>query len=157
MSNFDRTVGPGRKHLNDVAGLTDLWLPEIPIIFVEGESMSMSQVKVQVHQFLVTRYPTHLAKSPASAPGEVGDIDWLASDLESYKDWELTDLTGSPHLSSLGRIRGVYGRLREACSVVDESVLSSVANTISLRIRRVEPISRTFILKVRMGALASTV
>lgn len=68
----------------------------------------------------------------------------------------LADLTRGPELSSRTSIRGAYGRLCEACSVVDKSVPSWVADLLSLAICGVEVVSRASILEVRIGALKST-
>lgn len=49
-----------------------------------------------------------------------------------------------------------YGGLREACSVIMESVPSSVTDIVSLAIRSVELMSRASTLNVCIGALEST-
>lgn len=77
-------------------GLTDRKIPEIPVIFVEGASVSVSEVKSQVHPFMATQYSTKVEESPAAAPNEVASIDVHTGDLEGKVDWHLANLTGGP-------------------------------------------------------------
>lgn len=53
--NVKSAVEPGRKRLNNGAVLSDRKLLEVPVIFVEGKLILLSEVKQQVLQFLATR------------------------------------------------------------------------------------------------------
>lgn len=61
--------------------MTDHKLPEVPVISVEGESISLSEGKSQVLYFLATRNLANLEKSPAVAPEEMASINVLAGGL----------------------------------------------------------------------------
>lgn len=58
-----------------------------------------------------------------------------------------------PYLGSTASIRSNYGQFLEACSVVNESVPSSVDDLLSLAICGVETMVSAFILEVQIGAL----
>lgn len=96
--------------------------------------MSLSAAKLKVRQFLAGRYPADLGEHLAMYSREVVKIDVLAGDLDGEVHWDLADLTGDPDLSSRASIRFDCSRLREACSVVSESVPSSVADMLQLTI-----------------------
>lgn len=66
----------------------------------------------------------------------------LAGDLEIEGDLDLALFTGGQVLDSRASIRSDYGPLREAGSVVNESVLSTMAELLSLAIRGVEAMKR---------------
>lgn len=112
ISSFGASVEPGRKRPNDCNLLTDCKLPKVPVIFIEGESISPSEANLQVRQFFVTPYPASLEEYPAAVPGGLASIDVLAGDLEGEADCNLADCMGGPHLSSRATIRGAYGCLR---------------------------------------------
>lgn len=61
-------VEPGHKHSNNCAVLPDRILPKVPLIFVEGESMSLLEAKSRGPQFLEPRYFTYFEDSPAADP-----------------------------------------------------------------------------------------
>lgn len=63
--------------------LPNLKLLEVPVNFVEGESISLSEAKEQVHQSLAAWYSADLEEFPAAAPEEVSSTDVLAGDLEN--------------------------------------------------------------------------
>lgn len=54
------SVGRGWKRRDDGAELADRKLPEAPVILLEGELVSLSMARSQVHQFLTALYPVHL-------------------------------------------------------------------------------------------------
>lgn len=83
----------------------------------------------------------------------MGSVDQLASYLDGEADWYLSDLTGGAYLGSQASILVNYGRPYEACSVVGESVLTSVADLIELAIRGMQAMSRKCIHKVHMSPL----
>lgn len=76
----------------------------------------------------------------------------FAGDLDYEADRELAEWTGGPYFSSRASIPMDYGRVGGECSVVSESVPSSVADMFQLNIRGVEAIIRAYILDVRVGA-----
>lgn len=67
MSCVDATVEPGVKHVNVGPALVDRELKEVPVVFVKGESMFMSEAKSQVLQFWATGYPARLENVLAAA------------------------------------------------------------------------------------------
>lgn len=69
-------------------------------MFLDGESVSLAEVKQQVRPFLAARYPDELEESPAAAPEEGRSTDVLAGDLEGEANGDLTDLTGFTDLGS---------------------------------------------------------
>lgn len=100
--------------------LADRKLPEVAVVFVEGDLMSRSEAKWQVRKFLVPRYPADFEESPTADPEEVAGIHLLARDLESEADCSLANSMGGPNFCSPAIIRGQYKRLREACLVIKE-------------------------------------
>lgn len=100
-------------------------------------------------------YPAHLEESLEVVPGELAGTYVLTGDLDVEADWDLADLAGGIDLGSQTSIRRGYGRLCEARLVGKDSVPPSEPDLLSLTIRSVEAGSRTFILKVRVGALQS--
>lgn len=82
MSCVEASVEPGRKHQNNEAGLADCRVPEVPVVMLEGESMSLSEEKSKVRQFLAIQYPADLEESPVAAPEEAASIGVFAVDLE---------------------------------------------------------------------------
>lgn len=115
--------------------------------------MSLSEARWQVLQFLATQYPADLEGSQAPAPEEVARINFLNGDLEGKADWDIRDLTEGPNLGSQASIGGDYSRLCEACSMFNESIPSTAVALLSLIIRSVGAMSKTFILEVPVGAL----
>lgn len=85
------TVGPGWGRLNDGTVLRHRRLPEVLVIFVQCESMSLSEAKSPMNQFLETWYFADFEEFPAGAPEEVGGIHVLAVDLEDEAVGELAD------------------------------------------------------------------
>lgn len=102
--------------------------PEVPVILVEGESLSLPESKTQVRQFLAVLDPFDLEAPPAVAPQELPSIDLLAGDLEGEAGCDLSNVMGGLYFGSLATVCGDCGRLFGACSVVNESVPSSVAD-----------------------------
>lgn len=87
MGCVKASVEPVRKHLNDGEVLADRKLPELPVILVQDDSMSLSEAKSQRHQFLAARYHADLVESPAAAPAEVVSIYLLTGDPDAEADW----------------------------------------------------------------------
>lgn len=58
---------PGQKCQKNGAVLADRNVPEVPEIFFDGEAISLSEAKLQVHQVSATRYPADIEKSPHPA------------------------------------------------------------------------------------------
>lgn len=69
--------------------LVDRRVPPVPDVFVDGESLFMLETKLQVRQFLGSRYPGDLEKSSAAAPDGVASTDGLAGELEGEADRHL--------------------------------------------------------------------
>lgn len=111
--------------------LADRKLPEVPAFFIEGNSMLLSEAKSQVRQILEAWYPADLEESLVGTPEEGASSDVLASDVKGESDWDLADLTRRLDLGSRAKIRGDYGCVHEKCSVVTESVSSSVVGLLS--------------------------
>lgn len=156
VSCVEVTVQPGRRRLNDCLLLVDEKLLEVPVNFLEGDSIYLSEAKLQVRKPLSFRYPADFEESEAKAPEKMASIDVLAGDLEGEGDWDLAYLTGGPDLSSRAAICEDYERLREACFLVNNSIPSSMSDLLSLGIRSVEVMRRASILEVLFGALNST-
>lgn len=89
----EATVEPCRGPLYDGALLVDHKLLKVPVIFVNGESMFLSEANFQVLQFLASLYLAHLEDSLAAAPVKLASIAILAGDLEGDADQDLADLT----------------------------------------------------------------
>lgn len=157
MSCIEANVEPGLKRQNDTAVLADRKVSEVPVIFIEGESISLSEAKSKVCQFLVNQYPADLDESPVVVSEDVASIDVFADDLDGETDWQLADLTGSFDLRSRAIIRVDYGLLPEASTVVSNSIPSSIAYLFPLDIRGVEATSRVCNPKVRVSASYSTI
>lgn len=94
MSCVEASVNAGRKCQIEGEVLDDRKLPEVPVVFVEGASKSLSQVKPQVRQILMARYPAGFEESSAATPEEMASNEEHAGDLEGESDWDLADLTG---------------------------------------------------------------
>lgn len=92
-------------------GVVDHELPEEHVIFVEGQSMSVSEAKSQLFQQLVAPYFADLEKSRAAAFEEVVCITILTNDLGHEADWGFADFTADPDLGIRAWIFGGYGRL----------------------------------------------
>lgn len=78
--------------------LEDSKLADVPVILVEGKSISLSEAKSQVPQFLVVRCSVNRKESPAAAVEGVASIDVLTGDLKDKADWTLAGLMGGPNL-----------------------------------------------------------
>lgn len=98
----------GGNYLCDGVTLPNRKPPEVPVIFVEGLSMSQSQGKSPVRQFLAALYLVDLEESPAVTLEEVASIDLLAGAMESTADWNLGNLTRGRDLGSLPIFCGNY-------------------------------------------------
>lgn len=155
MSCFEATTRPSRKHLNDGAVLADCRLPEVPVIFVECECVSIYEAKSQVCQSLAVRYPDDFEEFPAAAHEERTIIDVLARPGECSL-LELGQFEGRSHSGNRDCICGDYEHFCEWCSEVSESVPSLFPELLSLAICIVEALSRASILKVSVEALEST-
>lgn len=118
--------------------------------------MSLLEAKSKVHQFLAAPYPPDLEEFPTAVTEEIMGIEVLSSDLQSEADWDLDDFTEGLDLGSRASIHEDYGRLCEGCSVVGESVPSSVADLLSLGIHCMAKMNPVSILQVLFGALEST-
>lgn len=70
VSCIEATVELGRKRLNDGAGLANRKHSEVPKIFVEDESISLSEANLHVHQILTSPNFPDLEESPVVAPGK---------------------------------------------------------------------------------------
>lgn len=108
--------------------------------------MPLWEAKSQVRQFLAGRYSLNLEDILAAPPEEMKSINMLASDWEGEADWDLANLTGGPDIGSQPSICSAYGHLRGMCSVVSESVSSSIAYLLLLAVHDLEEMSRTSIL-----------
>lgn len=153
VSSLQSTVEPDPKRLNDGTMLTDCKPREVHIIFVEGESLFLSEAKLQVCEILPTPYYANLEEFLAMTLEEVDSIDVITGNLEKDADWDLADQMGVSDIRCRGSIRADSERLREACSVVNSSVPSSVAELLSLAIRGLKVTSRAFVLEVGAGVL----
>lgn len=98
VSNIESAVEPGRKHINDGAVLTDRTISEVPVIFLEGEPMSLSEARLKVCQFMATQNPSALDKYLVLTTDEVVGIDVLVGDLEGEADWDFANSTRGPKL-----------------------------------------------------------
>lgn len=108
MSFVEATIEPGRKHLGDGIMLEVGKLPKVLVILVESKSISVSEAKSEMRQFLATRYPADLEGSQAAATEEVLSIDGLPSDLEGEIEWDLADLTEGTSMGGLASMHGPY-------------------------------------------------
>lgn len=124
LSWVEATIELGHKRISDGAVLKDRKIPEVPIVFVDGESTSPSEARLSLRQFLGARYSADFEESLGLAAEEVASIYEAAGDLQYGAD--LADLTGGAALGSRASICGNCRRPREACSVVIISVFSSV-------------------------------
>lgn len=93
---LEAKVEMGRKRQNDSAMLAVCTLPLIPVIFLEGEPIYLSEARSQVRKLLATHYLLDLEKSPVVAPEEVATIDVLAGDLDGEANLDLANLKGVP-------------------------------------------------------------
>lgn len=87
------------------------------------------------------------------APEEGVCIERFAESLRNEADRDLANLTGGPDLWCLVGIRGVSGCVRKACFLISVSFPSSVADSLSLMVRRVQVMSWGSILELCVGAL----
>lgn len=122
MRSIEATL---EQYLNYRAVLADRNLPEVPVIFVKGESMSLLEAKWQVREFLVFWNPVDLDESLEAASENVVTISGISSDLQGGVDWYLADSTVGPDLGRPASICGDYERVLDVCSVGNESVPSS--------------------------------
>lgn len=89
-------------------------LPSVPVIFVDGGSMSRLVGKSRVLQFFAAQYPYDIAESPTAASEEGASIEMFASHQDGEAAWDSAYLTCSPDLSRQASIRRDQRRLREA-------------------------------------------
>lgn len=92
-------------------------LPEVLVIVVDGERLSLSKAEWQVRHFMGTQYSSDLEQYLMAIFEEMASTDVLTGDLEGGADWELDDLTGRLNLGSQAKIRGDYASFRETCSM----------------------------------------
>lgn len=118
---------------------------------MDGESMTLSEAKSKVLQFLMTCCTINLEKSLAAAPEQVVSIYVLAGDLEVASHWHLADFMRGLYFGSKAHIRGDCECLREARPVVSECFPSLVADSLSLATHCIEVMSRASILEGRTG------
>lgn len=111
VSCIEATLKQGLKRLNGGTVPTDPKLPEVPLLFLKGEAMSLLETKLLVCQLLAAQYPAELEESLAVAPEKVANIDKLTEDLRDRLDCTLASLMGGPDLNSQARIRCDYWRL----------------------------------------------
>lgn len=87
MRCVETSAEPDRQCQNNGEGLTDPKAPKLSVILLEGESMSLSDAKSQVRQFLMTPYLVEIEDSPAAASGKVASIKVLTGVLDVEADW----------------------------------------------------------------------
>lgn len=85
MHCVEETVDPGRERQNDGTEMVDREVPEVPGIFLEADSMSLSEESSQVRSILATRHPADLQESLAAAREKVRSIDVLTVGLNLEK------------------------------------------------------------------------
>lgn len=84
-------------------------LPQVPVTFLKGNSMSLSECLWHRRQFLETRCPVDLEKSPTKSQGRMESIDVLPGDFEGEAYCNMVKLTGGPDLGSRASVRGYLG------------------------------------------------
>lgn len=80
--------------------LADLKLPKVSVIFVNCQSMFLSEERSQALQFLAARYPTDLENSLMAGPEEMVNIDVFADNLGCEADLDLLSLAAGPDFGS---------------------------------------------------------
>lgn len=118
--------------------------------------MSLSAAKSQGHQVLARRYFADLEESLAMQAEDIGRVNVLAWHLKGEASCKLKGLTEGPTLSIPVRMGVNYCFLREAGSVVSESISSSVVDLLQLTVRGVEAACMKFILVLCMDSIGST-
>lgn len=78
VSYVKRSVELSRNFQNDGVLRADRKLPNVPVIFVEVDIMSLTVAKAEVHHLSATRYPASLEEYQTGAPKEMGSIEVLA-------------------------------------------------------------------------------
>lgn len=96
MGFVEATFEPGENLLNVCTVLARRKLQEVPVVFVEPESLSLSEAELQLCQFLLARYASDHEESPAEAFEELASIDVLAAEAEGEADLDVFDVTGVP-------------------------------------------------------------
>lgn len=91
MSDVEATVEPNPKCFNDGTVLANYKLPEVPVLIAEGVSLSLSDAKSILRQFLEATYPASLEKSPAADFEGMESIDMFGDDQEDEADWNWAD------------------------------------------------------------------
>lgn len=76
----------GRKHHIDILTLINRKAPDIPVIFLERESIYMAEWRSQGCQFLATLYLADLEETPGAAPEELTNNDVLLGDMDGKAD-----------------------------------------------------------------------
>lgn len=90
MSLAEAGGEPGPKSQSDGAVLPDCKVAEVPVKFLEGESVPLSEAEsAAVCQFIGSLYPAGVEESLPAVPEKVASIDVLADDLESEANWGL--------------------------------------------------------------------
>lgn len=94
MSGVHANVELSLKRQNDGTALGDCSFPEVLVVFVEGASGSLSNVKTHVAKLFLAQCSVDLRQSPAAACEEDVSIDVLAGDLDGEVHWDLADVMG---------------------------------------------------------------
>lgn len=82
--------------------------------------MSLSEAKLQMHQFQASCYLGSLKKSQAAPPVEVVSMDLLAKELEGGTYWHWAHWTESLELSGRPSTRCEFERLCQGVSMDSE-------------------------------------
>lgn len=77
MGCIEANVGPGWKILHYGAVLEDRKIPEVPVISVDTDSMSLSEWKSKALQLLAAGDPADFETSVLGAPEKVEVLAWL--------------------------------------------------------------------------------
>lgn len=128
-------------------------LSNVPVLCVNGKSMSLSEAKTEGRQLLAARYPADHEESLPVGSEEVVSINLLDRDLSCEADRDLDTLTRGPDIGSQASIGGEYGRLHEVCYVVKKSVSPLVSYFLPLAICDMETTSRASIVDGLLCAL----
>lgn len=96
---------------------------DVPMIFLEGESMAVSEAKSQVRQFLMTQYLAGPEESMVPAFEDLANINVLADDINHEADSDLNNFSRGTSFDSRPIIPDDCGHIREVNEVVSESVV----------------------------------
>lgn len=81
VSCIEASDPTGRNHQNDGVMLADRKLSELSVLLLEGEQMSLLELRSQMRGFLTAWYRANVEESPVMAPEGVASIRELARDL----------------------------------------------------------------------------